>query len=73
MFMPSHVGCGIADDLRRSAVRNMIRAKVDQTVAMSISGHKTDSVFRRYNITDATDIKDAVRKVAAFRKRAVSE
>jgi integrase len=62
----------IPHDLRRSAVRNMIRAKVDQTVAMSISGHKTDAIFRRYNITDAADIKDAVRKVAAFRKKAVS-
>jgi hypothetical protein len=39
---------------------------------MSISGHKTDAIFRRYNIADATDIKDAVRKVAAFRKKAVS-
>jgi integrase len=60
----------IPHDFRRSAVRNMIRAKVDVRVAMQISGHKTRSVFDRYNISDTDDVKDAVRKVAEFRKAA---
>ena len=50
-------------DLRRSGVRNLIRVGVQQKVAMSISGHKTASVFQRYNIVDERDIMEAGRKL----------
>ena len=46
-------------DLRRTAVRNMRRAGVAQVVRMRISGHRTDSMERRYNIVDIEDIQSA--------------
>ena len=46
-------------DLRRTAVRNMRRAGVPQVVRMRITGHRTDSMERRYNIVDTDDIRSA--------------
>jgi len=42
----------------------MVRAGVPQTVAMSITGHKTVSMFDRYNITSQEDRREALRRTA---------
>ena len=50
-------------DLRRSAVRNMESAGIDRKTAMGISGHKTDSVYRRYRIVSSRDLRTAADKM----------
>jgi integrase len=54
-------------DLRRSAIRTLVRAGVSEHVAMSISGHRSRATLDRYNITDERDLRDAFRKVATFK------
>ena len=49
-------------------MRNLVRSGVSEKVAMRISGHKTRSIFDRYDICDERDLKAAASKLGAYVK-----
>jgi integrase len=61
----------IFHDLRRSAVRNLVAAGVDQAVAMRVTGHQTISVFQRYRIVSDDDVRAALERTQAALAHAV--
>ena len=56
----------LVHDFRRTAVRNLERAGVPRSAAMKITGHKTETVYRRYAIVDEGMMRDAAVKLATL-------
>lgn len=63
----------VPHDFRRSAARNLIKAGVDRRTAMKITGHKTESIFERYNIKTTEDVKEALVRVGQYKSAAVTQ
>jgi integrase len=70
-FHAARLAAGVPEktvhDFRRTALRDLIRAGVHQHVAMQISGHRSASVFKRYDIVDVEDVRQAFRKTDQYR------
>ena len=56
----------IPHDFRRTAVRNLEQAGVPRSVAMKLTGHKTEAVYRRYAIVSPGDLRSAARQLDAY-------
>ncbi|HLW71070.1 MAG TPA: site-specific integrase [Candidatus Binataceae bacterium] len=58
----------LVHDFRRTAVRHLERAGVSRSAAMKITGHKTETVYRRYAIVDEGMMREAAEKLSALNR-----
>jgi integrase len=69
-----HVGLEgtVPHDLRRSGVRNFTKAGLSESEGMSISGHRTNAIYKRYNIIDEDLQRESLERVAEQQKREIA-
>jgi integrase len=60
-------------DLRRTAARNLNRAGVSTAAVMAIMGHKTLSMWQRYNIQTEADVQAELGRVTGHDERRASK
>jgi integrase len=53
-------------DFRRSAVRTLERSGVPRSTAMSMVGHETESIYRRYAIQDEVMLREGAARLDAY-------
>jgi integrase len=56
-------------DMRRSAIQNFRKAGISESDGMKISGHRTNSVYKRYDIVDEQDQRRAMERVQEAQKQ----
>ena len=59
----------VPHDMRRSAVRNFRRAGLSENEGMKLSGHETDSIYRRYDIISDDDLTESMNRVQEHLKK----
>ena len=60
------IGGFVVHDLRHCFVTNMRKANVHDSVIMEMTGHKTPSMFLRYNSVDESDGRAAVKRLSGY-------
>ncbi len=63
----------LVHDFRRTAVRNLERARVPRSDAKAMVGHLTDSIYNRYAISDEESLKESAKKLSNFHLRETGE
>lgn len=65
------IGCDgrVPHDMRRSGVRNFRKSGLSESEGMALSGHKTNAVYKRYDIISDDDLTQSMKRVQEHLKK----